>query len=45
MDHNEELEELMKDHTGRDEMRKHCEAVAKKDAALRIAEKIVAIDF
>ena len=41
----EELEDLMKDQAKRDEMKENCRAVARKDAALRIAERIVAIDF
>jgi UDP-N-acetylglucosamine--N-acetylmuramyl-(pentapeptide) pyrophosphoryl-undecaprenol N-acetylglucosamine transferase len=39
----EELEELMKDEKKREKMKKNCEAIANKDAALRIAEKLLEI--
>jgi UDP-N-acetylglucosamine--N-acetylmuramyl-(pentapeptide) pyrophosphoryl-undecaprenol N-acetylglucosamine transferase len=39
----EELEELMKDETKRREMKRNCQAIAKKDAALNIAEKLIEI--
>jgi UDP-N-acetylglucosamine--N-acetylmuramyl-(pentapeptide) pyrophosphoryl-undecaprenol N-acetylglucosamine transferase len=38
-----ELEELMKDDVKRQEMKKNCEAVAKKDASLKIAEILIEI--
>jgi UDP-N-acetylglucosamine--N-acetylmuramyl-(pentapeptide) pyrophosphoryl-undecaprenol N-acetylglucosamine transferase len=38
-----ELEELMKDEVKRQEMKKNCEAVAKKDASLKIAEILTEI--
>ena len=37
----EELEELMKDEKKRQEMKRSCEAIAKKDAGLKVAEKLV----
>jgi UDP-N-acetylglucosamine--N-acetylmuramyl-(pentapeptide) pyrophosphoryl-undecaprenol N-acetylglucosamine transferase len=37
----EELEELMKDEKKREEMKRSCEAIAKKDAGLKVAEKLV----
>jgi len=39
----EELEELMKDEKKRDEMKKNCEAIANKEAASKIAEKLAQI--
>ncbi|MFZ2147681.1 MAG: undecaprenyldiphospho-muramoylpentapeptide beta-N-acetylglucosaminyltransferase [Sedimentisphaerales bacterium] len=39
----EELQELMKDEKKRQEMKRSCEAIAKKDAGLKIAEKLVKI--
>ncbi len=39
----EELEELMKDEKRRQEMKRSCEAVAKKDAVLKVAGKLVKI--
>jgi len=39
----EELKELMKDEKKRHEMKRSCEAIAKKDAALKIAEKLALI--
>jgi len=38
-----ELEELMKDDAKRQEMKKNCEAVAKKDASLKIAEILIEV--
>ena len=38
-----ELEELMKDDAKRHEMKKNCEAVAKKDAVLKIAAKLIKV--
>ena len=37
----EELEELMKDEKKREEMKRSCEAITKKDASLKVAEKLV----
>jgi len=37
----EELEEMMKDEKKREEMKRSCEAIAKKDASLKVAEKLV----
>jgi UDP-N-acetylglucosamine--N-acetylmuramyl-(pentapeptide) pyrophosphoryl-undecaprenol N-acetylglucosamine transferase len=37
----EELEELMKDKKKRQEMKRSCEAIVKKDASLKVAEKLV----
>ena len=39
----EELEELMKDEKKRQEMNRSCEAIAKKEAGLKVAEKLVEI--
>lgn len=39
----EELEELMKDEKKREEMKRNCEAIAKKEAGLKVAEKLVKI--
>ncbi|MCP4609927.1 MAG: undecaprenyldiphospho-muramoylpentapeptide beta-N-acetylglucosaminyltransferase [Planctomycetes bacterium] len=39
----EELEELMKDDVKRQEMKKGCQAIAKKKAGLKIAEKLIEI--
>jgi len=39
----EELEELMKDEKKRQEMKGSCEAIAKKDASLKVAEKLIEI--
>ncbi len=39
----EELEELMKEEKKRQEMKKNCEAIAKKDAGLKVAEKLIEI--
>jgi UDP-N-acetylglucosamine--N-acetylmuramyl-(pentapeptide) pyrophosphoryl-undecaprenol N-acetylglucosamine transferase len=39
----EELKELMKDEKKRQEMKKSCEEIAKKDAGLKIAEKLIEI--
>jgi len=39
----EELEELMKDKKKRQEMKRNCQAVANKDASLKIAEKLLEI--
>ena len=39
----EELEELMKDEKKRQEMKRNCEAIAKKKVSLKIAEKLVVI--
>jgi len=39
----EELEELMKDQKKREEMERSCEAIAKKEAGLKIAEKLIEI--
>jgi UDP-N-acetylglucosamine--N-acetylmuramyl-(pentapeptide) pyrophosphoryl-undecaprenol N-acetylglucosamine transferase len=39
----EELEELMKDHEKRQEMKRNCRAIAKKQAGLKIAEKLIEI--
>jgi UDP-N-acetylglucosamine--N-acetylmuramyl-(pentapeptide) pyrophosphoryl-undecaprenol N-acetylglucosamine transferase len=36
----EELEELMRDDEKREEMKKNCEAIANRNAALRIAQKL-----
>jgi UDP-N-acetylglucosamine:LPS N-acetylglucosamine transferase len=37
----EELEELMKDEKKQEEMKRSCEAIAKKDSSLKVAEKLV----
>jgi len=39
----EELEELMKDEMKRQEMKKGCKAIAKKDAGLKVAERLIEI--
>jgi len=39
----EELEDLMKDDEKRQEMKKSCRAIAKKEAGLKIAEKLIEI--
>ena len=39
----EELEELMKDEKKRQEMKRSCEAIAKKDASFKVAEKLIEI--
>lgn len=39
----EELEELMKDEKKRQEMKRNCQAIVNKDAALKIAEKLIEI--
>ena len=39
----EELEELMKDDEKRQEMKRGCRAIAKKEAGLKIAEKLIEI--
>jgi len=39
----EELEELMKDEKKREEMKRNCEAIAKREAGLKVAEKLVEI--
>ena len=38
-----ELEELMKDKKKRQEMKRSCEAIAKKDAGLKVAERLIEI--
>jgi len=39
----EDLEELMKNKKKRQEMKRSCEAIAKKDASLKVAEKLIEI--
>ena len=39
----EELEELMKDEKKRQEMKRNCQVIAKNDAGLKIAEKLIEI--
>jgi len=39
----EELEELMKGEGKRQEMKKGCRAIAKKEAGLKVAEKLIEI--
>ncbi len=39
----EELEELMRNQDKRQDMKKNCQAIAKKDASLKIAEKLIEI--
>jgi UDP-N-acetylglucosamine--N-acetylmuramyl-(pentapeptide) pyrophosphoryl-undecaprenol N-acetylglucosamine transferase len=39
----EELNELMKDQKKRQKMKRSCEAIAKKDAGLKVAEKLVKV--
>ncbi len=39
----EELKELMKDQNKRQKMKRSCEAIAKKEAGLKVAEKLVKV--
>jgi UDP-N-acetylglucosamine:LPS N-acetylglucosamine transferase len=39
----EELEDLMKDDEKRQEMKRNCRAIAKKEAGFKIAEKLIEI--
>lgn len=40
-----ELEELMEDDKKREEMKKNCEAIANRNAASQIAEKLLEIRY